>query len=153
MSGLTDWYSRSTDFNQENKDILYSALVKFATRANSTSESKVNKEQYLLICESLGHEPDTAAMPFDLEDFPDIVHVALTIYNNLRDTYIPGDMPHYIGKDLSPILALFSIHHVTDTSEQKMVLDVINIFDAAAVKASRARIDAANKKIKKQPKK
>lgn len=100
----------------------------------------------------MGHEPDPSQIPYELDDFPQIVQVALMIYNNLRDTYIPGEMPHYIGKDLSALPILFGIHYVTDTDEQKTVLDVINIFDTAAVKASKARIEAVIAKSKRKPK-
>lgn len=87
-------------------------------------------------------------MPLDIGDFPPIVEMALIIYNKLRDTYIPGDMPHYIGKDLAPITSLFDIYEVNDLEERRFIMDVLSILDHFAIKASRDRIEAANKKIR-----
>lgn len=61
-------------------------------------------------------------------------------------------MPHFVGKDLSALPVLYHLHYINDIDEQKTILDIVNIFDTAAVKASKARIDAVIQKQKKKPK-
>lgn len=102
------------------------------------------------MCESLGTTPDPRAMPMDMSDFPEIVHIAVTIYNNLMDCYIPGDIPMFIGKDKSSLQVLFDIYGVLE-SEKELVLQIINIFDTKAVEASRRRVEKLGKKSKVGP--
>lgn len=100
-----------------------------------------------MICEAMGHEPDPKAMPWDLDDFPEIIQTATILYNKLRDTYIPGEMPHFIGKDLAALESLFRIYEVTDFEDQRLILDVITIYDHHSVNASKTRIEKAMKKM------
>lgn len=139
-------------FEAQNKETLYAGIIRFAKQMNDRSASKMTKAHYLTLCESLGNEPDSRVMPLELDDFPDIVALSLAIYNNLRDSYIPGDMPHYIGKDILALPVLFDLYEITQKIDQQTILDIINIFDTAAVKASKARIDLAAKKAKQKPK-
>lgn len=94
---------------------------------------------------------DDSAMPIDINDFPDIVQLALHIYNSLRDTFIPGELPMFIGKDLSALPALFDIYEITTRERKEFILDVINIFDAEAVAVARKRIEAAKTKSRVPP--
>lgn len=104
----------------------------------------------MTLCESMGNEPDPDVMKrfTEVDDFPDIVSTALTIYNNLSDNYLPGDYPTYLGKDKSSLLVLFDIYEVTENDDKSLILDIINIFDSQAVEASRKRVEAAIKKSK-----
>lgn len=113
----------------------------------------MTKKHYLMLCEAQGLEPDPAVMPWELDDFPEIVETATIIYNKLRDVYIPGDMPHFIGKDLAALDTILKIYEVLDPEDQRLILDVITIYDFYAVKASRTRIEAEMKKMKAKGKK
>ncbi|ATS94097.1 hypothetical protein P13BB106kb_p113 [Pectobacterium phage DU_PP_V] len=111
----------------------------------------MTREQYLTLCESLGQAPDPALLPAELEDFPEIVRVGITIYNNLLDQYVPGDLPAYIGKDKSSLPVLFEIYAITELVEKEFILNIINIFDTKAVQASKKRIEQLGKKSKTKP--
>ncbi|QFR57730.1 hypothetical protein CPT_Slocum_173 [Serratia phage Slocum] len=106
-----------------------------------------------MLCEAQGIEPDPELIPLEFSDFPEIVETAATIYNKLRDTYIPQEMPHYIGKDLTPLEMLYRMYDVEDPEEKRFILDVITIFDYYAVQSSGKRIEAEVKKLKNKPKK
>lgn len=107
----------------------------------------MTRQQYLLLCESLGQDPDPRVLPVELDDFPDIVRVAITVYNNLMDCYIPGEIPLFIGKDKSSLQVLFDIYGILP-HEKELVLQIINIFDSRAVEASRKRAEKLGKKGK-----
>lgn len=98
-----------------------------------------------MICEQLGHEPDPEAMPLDITDFPPIVSLGVALFNNLRDHYIPGEVPIYTGKDLTALPVLFDIYEVTSSTEKEFLLRVINILDTEAVKASQRKMKKTNK--------
>lgn len=99
----------------------------------------------------MGHEPDEAAMPLDLGDFPPIVATTLSIYNSLRDTYIPGEIPTYNGKDLSSLPVLFDIFDITSKVEKQCIFRLLNIFDTEATIAARKRVEKALQKKPKGP--
>ena len=105
----------------------------------------MTKQQYLMLCESLGIKPDPKAMPVELEDFPPIVSTSMNIYNSLIDCFIPGDFPIFIGKDKSALGVLFDIYGITDPIEKEFVLHIINIFDSKAVDAARKRAEKHSK--------
>ena len=102
----------------------------------------MTRQQYVTLCESQGIEPDPGVLSnyMELQDFPEIVQIALTVYNNLSDNYIPGDMPMYLGKDKSALPVIFDIYGVTG-ADKELVLQIINIFDTHAVEASRKKIE------------
>lgn len=139
---------RSKPFVANRQQELETALQRFAKQINSPAASKVTKETYLLLCEAQGIEPDPKVMPLDLNDFPPIVLLALNMFNQLRDVYIPGDFPTYIGKDLGALLTLLDIYEITQPRDKQLILKVINILDSAAVTAAKAKIEAVRKKNK-----
>lgn len=128
------------------------AVTRFAKQVNNPTASKVNKERYLLICEQMGHDPDPKVMPLELDDFPEIVTLTLHIYNSLRDTYIPGEIPTYNGKDLSALPVLFDVFDITSKTDKQFIFRLLNIFDTEATIAARKRVEKAlNKKPKGPP--
>jgi len=138
-------------FANNNYKLLEESLIRFAKQINSPAASKVSKEKYLLLCESLGTEPNPEAMPLELEDFPDIVGQGLQIFNDLRDTYVPGEYPCYNGKDLSSLEILYNIYEIHDVRERQIILRVINIFDNSAVIAARKKLETLRKQNAKKP--
>lgn len=134
----------------QNRNRLLKEIDAFAERCVKGGDSKITREQYLTMCESLGEEPNPEVLKrfTEITDFPEIAQTALTIYNNLSDNYIPGDYPTYLGKDKSSLLVFFDIYGVEDADEKSLILQIINIFDSHAVAASRKRVEAAIKKSK-----
>lgn len=131
---------RSILFVLENRSKLLAAVTRFAKQVNSPAASKVDKEKYLRICEVLGEKPNPEAMPLEMSDFPPIISLAFTIFNSLRDTFMPTEIPVYTGKDLAGLPVLLDIYEVTEPSDKQLLLQVINVLDAQAVAASRAEL-------------
>lgn len=104
----------------------------------------ITKEQYLLLCKAQGIEPDTGIIPMDFSDFPEIVHTSFEIYNNLEDRfqYINMETPAiFIGKEKSILKFLLEDIYLINTQyEKKLILDILNIIDKHAVKASLDRL-------------
>ena len=65
--------------------------------SNFNDEIGMNKDQYLRMIEQTGEEIDWKRIPPDIEDFPPMVHRAITIYNNLGDR-VYSDVG-FTGKD------------------------------------------------------
>lgn len=85
-------------------------------------------------------------MPLDLGDFPDIVITAFNVFNSLRDTYVPGEMPIYSGKDLTALPVLFDIYGIVHQDEKQFILKVLNILDKEAIEAYRKKLPGKGKK-------
>lgn len=106
------------------------------------SASRMTRQQYVTLCEAQNVTPDPGVLSsyVELQDLPEIVQIALTIYNNLSDNYVPGDIPIFIGKDKSSLNILYEIYGVHGEMKE-FVLQIINIFDSLAVEASRKKIE------------
>lgn len=111
----------------------------------------MTKQQYLLLCESMGIEPDPDVMPVELQDFPPIVSTSMQIYNSLIDCFIPGELPIFIGKDKAALGVLFDIYGIIDPIEKEFVLHFVNIFDSKAVEAARKRAEKAGRQNGRTP--
>lgn len=100
-----------------------------------------------MLCEGQGIEPDPEVMSKFIEvvDLPPIVQRAMEIYNNLSDTYVPGDVPIFIGKDKTALPFLYETFDISEDL-RLFVLQIINIFDSQAVELSRKKVEQLNKK-------
>ena len=49
----------------------------------------MTQERYLKMCEQLGKDPDPEEMPPDINDFPEIVILALNTFSSLGDRVYP----------------------------------------------------------------
>ena len=67
-----------------------------------THEQDISVEQYLLLCEQLGKEPDPARLPPSVDDLPEEVQYAFLVFNHLPDRW-DGASGSYLGKDWAPI--------------------------------------------------
>ncbi len=105
----------------------------------------VSKDTYFEICEAMGTEPVESEIPFELEDFPDEVQQAITVYYRLRDEWDTMN-GLYLGKSytgLGEILDIFEI----DKCDRRHFLEWITILDNARSKA----IEASKPKQAKTP--
>lgn len=82
----------------------------------------------------------------EVHDFPEIVTIAMDIYNNLSDNYVPGEVPVFVGKDKTALNMLYEMHGITSQHMKLFVLQIINIFDSQAVELSRKKVEQLNKK-------
>jgi hypothetical protein len=52
----------------------------------------MTKDMYFEMCDQMGQEPVESEIPLDLNDFPDIVQAAFTIYSILSDQWIQWEV-------------------------------------------------------------
>ena len=79
----------------------------------------MTKEQYLLMCENLGNEPDIKEIPRDFGDFPFEIQEALQIFSILPDNW-EGMSGTYMGKDYSILPYLMDKIYAVDNKQQTM---------------------------------
>lgn len=97
----------------------------------------MSKDTYFEMCEALGTEPVEAEIPVELDDFPDEVQEAISIYFKLRDEWDTMN-GIYLGKSyagLGDILDILEVEH----KDRKYLLEWIAIMDAARSKAIKAQ--------------
>jgi len=107
----------------------------------------MTKDQYLRMVEQTGEEIDWERCPPDMDDFPDSVHTALTIYNSLGDK-IFADVG-FTGKDFTNLSFLYDNYYV-EKHEKDWIFEILLYIDSHNIKASQAAIKAQYDKIKKK---
>lgn len=88
----------------------------------------MSRYQYFELCETLGSEPIEEEIPLELEDLPELVQTAFSLYETLQDEweYMGGN---YVGKRLSNILMLFDLYEIPK-EEHLLVYKIISIVDS-----------------------
>lgn len=103
----------------------------------------MTREKYLNMCEQLGKEPKEEEIPPDMEDFPFIAQLAITIFNSLGDRIYPDI--GYIGKDYTNLPILIDIYKV---DEVELLLEIIQWLDSRAIKTSSDKLTKEYNKLK-----
>ncbi len=87
----------------------------------------MTRDHYFEMCETLGSEPIDSEIPIELEDLPEVVQTAFSIYNMLHGEweYMNGT---YLGKNLQNIFKIFDLFQV-DEEDRLLIYKVINIID------------------------
>lgn len=68
-------------------------------------------EQYLMMCEQMGWEPNEEEIPKDPSFLPFDVQMALVIFNTLPDR-VEGMSGTWLGKDFNSLNTIFEIYEV-----------------------------------------
>lgn len=105
----------------------------------------MSDKAYLAMCEQLGMEPNKELLTPDITELDSMSQTALAIFNLLNDTFIPGTMPLYNGKDITGIPVMFEMFGITGEMERFRMLEYLRILDSGA---KRAAVDAFNKATK-----
>lgn len=79
----------------------------------------MTKEQYLLMCENLGTEPNPEEIPAEFSDFPVQVQEALQIFSILPDNW-EGMSGTYMGKDYTILPFLMNEIFLVDNKQLTM---------------------------------
>ena len=93
------------------------------------SDSKVDIDKYLLICEQLGQEPDPTKMPLELSDFPEEVQVAFFMFSLLPDHW-EGMSGSYMGKYWDGIEYYFKLYEV---DEPRTIIYIMKMYEGIIV--------------------
>ena len=91
------------------------------------SEVSMTKEAYFEMCEALGSDPIESEIPVDMEDFPQEVQEAFSLYYQLKDNWdsMGGS---YLGKDTSSLFNFFDLYN-TEKPDQLFILSLIQHMD------------------------
>ena len=107
----------------------------------------MNKDQYLRMVEQTGEEIDWDKCPPDIEDFPDSILTALSIYNSLGDRIYPDI--GFIGKDYTNLYLLYENYYV-ENYQKDWIFELLLFLDGNNIKASQKRIKSEIDRIKRK---
>lgn len=104
----------------------------------------MTKDAYFEMCEVLGSEPLEEEIPIELEDFPQGVQQAFSIYFVLRDCWdsMGGS---YLGKDMSNVFQFFDLYEI-DGPDRLYILSLIQHMDYIRSSMISEKLNAAHKK-------
>jgi len=76
----------------------------------------------------MGTEPVEAEIPVDLDDFPELVQTAMTIYHMLQDVW-DSMAGNYLGKNPAGLFEYFKLFEL-DSSEQLLIVSYTQYMDS-----------------------
>lgn len=97
----------------------------------------MTKEAYFEMCEALGTEPSEEEIPVEMDDFPDEVQEAISIYYKLRDDWDTMN-GIYMGKSYAGLGDILDILEV-ENADRKYLLEWISVMDSARSKVLSAQ--------------
>jgi|TARA_B110000259_G_scaffold3318_2_gene3928 hypothetical protein len=97
------------------------------------------------MCEQLGKEPVDSEIPPDLEDFPDIVALALNTFSSLGDRIYPDI--GYMGKDFTTLPFYIDMYGIEDT---ELFLEILTYLESRAITQSQETLKREREKLKRQ---
>tara|TARA_B110000977_G_C10657152_1_gene330329 strand:- start:95 stop:442 length:348 start_codon:yes stop_codon:yes gene_type:complete len=110
-------------------------------------DSGLTRDRYFEMQEQMGLEPEEDRIPPDMEDLPELCHIALGIYNRLGDRVYPEI--GYIGKDYTKIGLYMKVYDI-EKSEEDFLLQIIEWYDSRAIKQSADQLKREYAKLKRK---
>ena len=107
----------------------------------------MSKDQYLEMMDQMGEEPDWEKCPPDWEDFPEVVLVALNVFNTMGDRIFPEI--GYIGKDFTNYKVILE-HYKIEEHNKEITLETILHLDSRAIDKSQKHLKAEYDKMKRK---
>ena len=95
--------------------------------------------------EKLGREPNIDKCPPGFDDFPEIIQVAINIFNQLGSRVYPEI--GYVGKDYTNLPILLDIFGVDNV---ELVMETLSRLDEHAIKKSQEHIKREHEKLKRK---
>ena len=102
------------------------------------ADSGMTKAQYYEMCEMLGSEPIASEIPVEINDFPELVQTAFTLYYMLRDIWDPMG-GNYLGKDYSIVFNLFDLYNI-DPQDRLLAMGLLQFVDSVRSKTIAEKI-------------
>ncbi len=90
----------------------------------------MDTDQYILMCEQMGWEPEVSKIPKDPSEFSLEVQHALIMFNALPDNW-EGMSGSWMGKDYSGLMDIMDIYQVDN---KKDVFELLKVAEAEASK-------------------
>lgn len=98
--------------------------------------------------EQMGQPIEEEKIPLNLNDFPDIVSLALNIFGRLGDRVYPEI--GYIGKDYTNLNLYMKIEGIKER-QKDFFLEILEWLDARAIKKSAEQLKREYDKMKRKP--
>ncbi len=108
----------------------------------------MTQERYFEMQEQMGQPIEEEKIPLNLNDFPDIVSLALNIFGRLGDRVYPEI--GYIGKDYTNLNLYMKIEGIKER-QKDFFLEVLEWLDARAIKKSAEQLKREYDKMKRKP--
>lgn len=108
-------------------------------------EHNLNRESYFEMCKQLNEEPEYDKIPPELEDFPEDVQLAISIFGKLGDIVV-ADIG-YLGKDYTALPLHMQIAEITD---QEVFLETLLRLDERVKKRSAEMMQREREKLKRK---
>ncbi len=106
----------------------------------------MTKDQYLRMVEQTGEERDWEKCPPELEDFPESIVTAMSIYNSLGNRMYPDI--GFIGKDFTNLSFLEELYGIKERAEKDWLFEIILFLDSRTISESQRKIKAEHDKIR-----
>ena len=100
------------------------------------------------MCEQTGQEIDWEKCPPDVEDFPESVLTALSIYNGLGNRVYPD--VGYVGKDFTNLEYLYNFYRIKEIGEKDWIFELLCYLDSRNIEESQKAIKAQHDKLRKK---
>ena len=120
-------------------------VIERLERLHKNLDTGMTRDRYLDLCEQMGNDQIEEEIPPDWDDFPEIVNIAVAIFNQLGDR-VQADIG-YIGKDYTNIKQFMDLYGVDD---KEFFFRVISFLDNRAIKKSSEELKRQHDKLKRQ---
>ncbi len=107
----------------------------------------MTQERYFEMQEQMGLEVNVETMPKDIDDFPEIVLQAISIFNRLGDRVYPEI--GYIGKDYTSLHLYMNVYGIEER-EQDFFLEIVEWLDARTIKKASEQLKREYDKMKRK---
>jgi len=108
----------------------------------------MTQDRYFEMQEQLNQPIEMDKAPLGIQDFPDIVILAINIFNRLGDRVYPEI--GYIGKDFTNLNLYINVEGIEET-QKDFFLEVLEWLDARAIKKSAEQLKREYDKMKRKP--
>ena len=99
------------------------------------------------MCEQTGQEIDWEKCPPDIDDFPDSILRAISIYNSLGDRIYPDI--GFIGKDFTNLSLLYRNYYIEEY-QKDWLFELLLFLDSNNIKENQRRLKSEYDKIKRK---
>ena len=107
----------------------------------------LSRDRYFEMQEQMGQPIEESKMPRAIEDFPDIVIIAINVFNRLGDRVYPEI--GYIGKDYTNLNLYMDIQGI-EKEQTDFFLEILEWLDARAIKKSAEQLKREYDKMKRK---
>ena len=110
-------------------------------------DTGMTRDRYFEMQEQMGHEPEEDMIPPDMDDLPELCHIAIEIYNRMGDRVYPEI--GFIGKDYTKLDTYLEVFGIEEGGTD-FLLEIIEWLDSRAAKQSAEQLKREYSKLKRK---